>query len=145
MSLIRKVSIISLSAVCSTLLIACASSSIIVGSVKPALLPEQVKIYIHTPKKYNEIALIETSSTGSWAFTSQGKMDVVIERLKEEAAKHGANGILFLGTVNEYGTSMANSTGTTITSNADFCIGIGGSYELTGKSGNGIAIFVEEE
>jgi hypothetical protein len=110
MSLIRKVSIISLSAICSTLLIACASSSIIVGSVKPALLPEQVKIYIHPPKKYNEIALIETSSTGSWAFTSQGKMDVVIERLKEEAAKHGANGILFQGTVNEYGTSMANST-----------------------------------
>lgn len=49
-------------------------------------------------------------------------MDVVIERLKEEAAKHGANGILFQGTVNEYGTSTVNTTGTTITSNADFVL-----------------------
>ena len=95
MSLVRKVSVITLSLVCSSLLVACASSSIIVGIVKPALLPEQVKIYMHPPKKYSEIAIIESSSDGSWSFTAQGKMDVVIQRLKEEAAKHGANGILF--------------------------------------------------
>ncbi len=145
MSLVRKVSVITLSLVCSSLLVACASSSIIVGIVKPALLPEQVKIYRHPPKKYSEIAIIESSSDGSWSFTAQGKMDVVIQRLKEEAAKHGANGILFQGTVNENGASMVTSTGTTIASNATFCIGIGGSYQITGKSGDGIAIFVEEE
>jgi len=145
-SLVRKVSVITLSLVCSSLLVACASSSIIVGIVKPTLLPEQVKIYRHPPKKYSEIAIIESSSDGSWSFTAQGKMDVVIQRLKEEAAKHGANGMLFQGTVNENSASMVTtSTGTTIASNATFCIGIGGSYQITGKSGNGMAIFVEEE
>lgn len=38
--------------------------------------------------------MIDTSSKGGFGFTAQGKTDVVINRLKEEPAKLGANGVL---------------------------------------------------
>jgi hypothetical protein len=127
-------------------LVACASSAIVIGKVRPAISPDQVKIFLHPPKKYEEIAALESSSKNSWSVTSQGKMDVVIQRLKEEAAKLGANGVLLQGTGNEYGGSVSTSTGTaTVSGNTAFGTGFGTSVGVVHKAGSGIAIFVEEE
>jgi len=76
------------------ILAGCATSHVMVGNARPAISPGQVKIYLHPPEKYEEIAILDTSSQGSFSFTQQGKMDSVVERLKAEAAKLGANGIL---------------------------------------------------
>jgi hypothetical protein len=72
----------------------CASSHVIVGKVRPPISPDQVQIYLHPPAgKYEEIALLDSSSRNSFSFTAQGKTNAVIIRLKAEAAKLGANGI----------------------------------------------------
>jgi hypothetical protein len=75
----------------------CVSSHIMMGQARPPISPDQVKVYFHPPEKYDEIAMLDTSSKGAFAFSAQGKTDAVITRLKEEAAKLGANGVLIQG------------------------------------------------
>ena len=127
-------------------LTACASSSVLVGKARTAIQPEQVKLYLRPPKKYEEVALLEASSKASFAVTDQGKMDAVIQRMKEEAAKLGANGILLQGTGNEYMGSVNTGVGSaTMSGKTAFATGFGTSVGIMQKAGNGIAIFVEEE
>src|SRR6202163_5080227 len=71
----------------------CASSHVRIGDAGPAISPDQVKLYLHPPEKYEEIAIIDASSRRSIVITDQQKMNKVIARLKEEAARVGANGI----------------------------------------------------
>src|SRR6266403_2494994 len=94
------------------ILAGCATSHVMVGNARPAISPGQVKIYLHPPEKYEEIAILDTSSQGSFSFTQQGKMDSVVERLKAEAAKLGANGILLESTGDRYGGSVSTGAGT---------------------------------
>jgi len=124
------------------LLTGCASSSVIVGKVRPPITIAQVKIYLHPPKKYEEVAIIESSSEAGFAITSQGKTNVVIERLKEEAAKIGANGIL-LSDMGEKATASIGTASAKIRNNRSNAYGI--SQSIFEKIGSGLAIFVEEE
>src|ERR1700747_87320 len=84
-------------------LLACAaagcstSSHVLIGTARPPLAPESVRVYSRPPPKYEEIATIQASSQGSLALTSQQNMDKAIQRLKAEAAKVGANGVLLHG------------------------------------------------
>jgi opacity protein-like surface antigen len=127
-----------LSALCAAVLAGCASSAVVVGQVRPAISPTQVKLYLNPPKKFEQVALLESSSKSSWAVSDQGKTDVVIQRLKEEAAKIGANGILLSG----LGSQSAGSVGTA-SFNSNTALGV--SAGIFHKSGNGIAIYVMEE
>lgn len=116
----------------------CASSSVIVGKVRPAIAPAQVKIYLNPPRKFEEIALLETSSRASWSITDQGKMDTVMDRMKEEAAKLGANGVLLRGTADREsgGISTGSFTGN---------LALGVTLGMSHKVGSGTAIYVEAE
>jgi hypothetical protein len=69
----------------------CATSYVMVGQARPPISPDQVQIYLHPPaNKYSEIALwIRPAGTHL-----RSRPNVVMERLKTEAAKLGANGIL---------------------------------------------------
>ena len=89
------------------LLAGCATSHMMIGNPRPPISPSEVKIYLHPPAQYEEIAVIDTSSKDSWSFTSQGKMDVVVARLKEEAAKLGANGVLLHSEGDQYAGSVS--------------------------------------
>lgn len=123
------------------LLSGCASSHIMIGNARAPIRPDQVKLYFHPPAKYEEIALVDASSKASWAGSDQGKTDKVIERLKEEAAKLGANGVLLEGVGNQaagaVGTGNAYSTGNT-------AYGTGISATIFTKEGRGLAIYVPE-
>lgn len=124
----------------------CASSHVMIGTARPAISPDQVKIYFHAPAKYDEIALIDTSSKGGFGFTAQGKTDVVINRLKEEAAKLGANGVLIQGIGSESGGSVSTGFGqATASGNHAFGSGVGFSGNVVHKAGNGVAIYVSQE
>ena len=90
----------------------CASSHVMIGEVRPPISPDQVKLYLHPPEKYEEIAIIDASSRRSIVFTDQQKMNKVIARLKEEAAKVGANGILIQGTGDEQAGAVGTGAGT---------------------------------
>jgi hypothetical protein len=117
---------------------ACASSSVLVGKKRAPIDVSQVKVYLTPPAKFEEIALLDASSKASFSITDQGKMDTVIQRLKEEAAKLGANGILMRSTGDQVGgvVGSANSTG-------NFSSGFGAP--IMHKSGNAIAIYVPVE
>jgi hypothetical protein len=94
---------------------------------------------------YDEIALLDTSSRNSFSFTAKGKTDAVIDRLKEEAAKLGANGVLLEGVGDQSAGSV--STGhaqATATSNSAYASGIGISGNVMIKKGSGVAIYVAQ-
>jgi hypothetical protein len=74
-------------------------SHIIIGNIKEPISPIEVKLYIEFPSEYETIALIEASSEFAFKdpsidITWQDKTDKIIERLKIEASKLGANGIV---------------------------------------------------
>lgn len=77
---------------------ACASSHVITGQPRPPLPVEQVRVYFAPPpSRYEEIALLQSNS-GAFTYGEQNKMNSVIGKLRAEAAKLGANGVLFQGT-----------------------------------------------
>jgi hypothetical protein len=122
----------------------CATARVaIVGRPRPAISPQRVQIYLEPPpSKYEQIANLSASSRGSFAITAEGKMDKVIERLKREAAKLGANGILLHGV----GDQAAGSVGAGISTesgHSPYVLGLGVSAFLFQESGDGDAIYVE--
>jgi hypothetical protein len=125
----------------------CATSHVMVGQARPPILPDQVQIYLHPPaNKYVEIALLDTSSRGAFAITAQGKTNVVIDRLKAEAAKLGANGILLEGVGDQAGGSVGTGFGSaTATGHSAFGVGFGSSSTVYHKKGDGLAIYVEPD
>jgi hypothetical protein len=124
----------------------CASSQVaIIGRARPAISPDQVRIYLEPPEsKYQEIANLSASSRGSFSLTAAAKIDKVIERLKEEAAKLGANGILLHGVGDQAGGSVGAGISTETNSpHSPYGLGFGASAFFFQKSGDGVAIYVE--
>jgi hypothetical protein len=139
----QKFCLISVMALWPMLLAGCVSSHVLVGTPRPPITPDQVKIYLHPPAKYDEIAVLESSSRASFAMTAQGKTDKVIERLKEEAAKLGANGVLLQGIGDQPAGSVGSGFGSaTASGNSAFGVGFGSSAAIYAKSGSGLAIYV---
>ena len=128
-------------------LVGCAAQShVIVGTVRAPIPPEQVKIYLQPPKQYEQVAIVNASSRHSGAFTEQTKLDRAIGRLKEEAAKLGANGVLLQAT----GTQQVGSVGTGIgtssfSGNSGFGTGFSIGTGINAKTADGVAIYVTEE
>src|SRR5690606_19424921 len=93
------------------LLAACASSALVTGTPRAPIDPSQVRIYFSAPPGgYEEIALLESNS-GAFTYGEQNKMDSVVAKLRKEAAKLGANGVLFRGTADGYGNGGGSVRG----------------------------------
>jgi hypothetical protein len=124
----------------------CASSQVaVVGRVRPAISQDLVQIYLEPPaSKYDEIANLSASSRWSYSMTAEGKADKVIERLKKDAAKLGANGILLHGVGDQAGGSVGAGISTETNSpHPPYGLGFGASAFFFHKSGDGVAIYVE--
>ena len=65
-----------------------------VGDPRPPTNPNNVQVYMETPRHFDRIAIIRKGSSGSWAFSDQSQVDEAIAKIRIEAAKVGANGIL---------------------------------------------------
>jgi hypothetical protein len=126
------------------LLAACTTSHVMIGKARPPISPEQVVVYTRPPEMpYTEIARIDTSSQGSFSFTAQGKTDAVIKRLKEEAAKLGANGVLLEGIGDQASGSIGTGGGSTSYSgHSAVGGGVGIGVGMTRKAGGGLAIYI---
>jgi len=95
--------------------------------------------------RYEEIAILESSSRDSWTFTAQGKADKVIERMKDEAAKLGANGILLQGVGDQQVGTVGGAYGSsTASGNSAYGYGVGSSAAVFQKAGSGMAIYVTQ-
>ncbi len=93
---------------------ACVASHVLVGKARAPILQDQVQLYLEPPAgEYQEIAIVDASSSYSFALSGEGKAELVISRLKAEAAKVGANGILLQEIADEplasIGTAVAQS------------------------------------
>lgn len=122
------------------------ASSLVVGRVRPAIDVSQVKVYLRPPKRFEEVAVLESSSMYSWAVTEQGKLDAVIATMKGEAAKIGANGILIQTTGSQQAGSVVTGSGTaTRVGSTTFGSGAAFAVPMMVKAGSGIAIYVTEE
>jgi len=124
----------------------CASSqAVLVGRARAAISPDQVRIYLQPPEaRYEQIANLAASSQGSFAITAGGKIDKVIERLKQQAAKLGANGILLHGVADQTGRSVGAAVDVENQStHSPYGLGLSGWAFFYSKAGDGVAIYVE--
>jgi hypothetical protein len=126
----------------------CASTEVVVvGQARPAISPDRVQIYLQPPEtEYDQIANLTATSGGSLAISGAAKIDKVIERLKKEAAKLGANGILLHGVGDQAGGSIGAGISTETNSpHSPYGLGFGVSAFFFRKSGDGVAIYVEPQ
>ena len=114
-------------------------SSVLLGTTRPAVDPSQVKLYTELPAKYEKVALLSADSRNDFA-SQQNLTNAAIERLKKEAAKLGANGILLDG----IGNYQVGSSGMII-ANPGSPVMTGAMNTRTGKAATGVAIFVPAE
>jgi hypothetical protein len=128
------------------MLAACAapSSHVLVGTARPPITPAEVKIYSHPPPVFDEVAILHASSDSSmFSPGGQKAVDTVIERLKEEAAKLGANGVVLEGLSDRETGSIGSGVGqSSVSSNSAVGVGVGGSLGIYKKTGEARAIYV---
>jgi hypothetical protein len=90
----------------------CATGShVITGTIHPATLPEGVKIYSTAPANSEVIGIVSASSISG--LTWQQASDDALRRLKIEASKIGANGIVVKNSENDF-NSGSKVSGTAI-------------------------------
>jgi hypothetical protein len=121
------------------------STHVLVGQARPPISPDQVRIYSHPPANFQEIAVLDASSKSAFGTGGQKSVDKVIERLKIEAAKLGANGVILEG----FQDSQTGSIGTGVGSDSysrssSVGVGVGGSLGIYKKTGHGDAIYVPD-
>jgi hypothetical protein len=116
----------------------------LIGGARPPISPETVELYLEPPsRRYEEIAVLYSSSRRSWSFTSQTKADVVVKRLKEEAASLGANGVLLHEIADRPGITIDADAGANyIGPRGTADLGIGVSGLAFQRYGRGIAIYL---
>lgn len=133
------------SIVCAVLLAGCSTSShVLTGTARPAITPESVRIYNEPPQvKYEQIATVTASSQGSFAVGSQQNTDAAIARLKAEAAKLGANGVLLKDIQDQHSGSIGIGVGgSSYGGSSATGAAAGGSSAVTNKVVTGLAIYV---
>ncbi|RXR06485.1 hypothetical protein [Pseudoxanthomonas composti] len=106
-------------------LAACAGTSkVMLGQARAPVDPASVRIYTEVPPGSVQIAQLEAKS--AVGFGTQGQTDAAVNRLKAEAAKLGANGVVLIG-VGSGSSPVGLSVG-------------GGSYGRSGGGGLGVGI-----
>ncbi|HTB28281.1 MAG TPA: hypothetical protein VK715_04945 [Steroidobacteraceae bacterium] len=116
----------------------------LLGGARPALPADSVQLYLEPPsRRYVEIAVLHSSSRRSWSFTAQSKADVVVRRLKEEAASLGANGVLLQEIADRPGTAVDTDLGANYMGpRGTVDLGIGVSAVTLQRYGSAIAIYL---
>ena len=132
---------------CAVLLAGCSSSShVLTGTARPPISPDSVKIYNQAPAEhYEQIATVTASSQGSLAIGSQQNMDKAIERLKQEAAKLGANGVVLQSVQDQHSGSIGIGVGgSSYGGSSSTGAAAGGSSATTSKVVTGVAIYLPQ-
>ena len=129
------------------LLAGCATTSrVMLSPARPALAPQQVRVYFTPPPgRYVEIALLETAS-GPFTYGEQNKMDAVMAKLRAEAARLGANGVLLEGMASGANGGRVNVGvgGGSFGGRTRVGGGVGVDISPTQKHAQATAIFVEQ-
>jgi hypothetical protein len=127
-------------------LAACVSSHQLIGTARAPVPADEVQLYTEAPRRpYERIAVVSASSKRSLSFTFEGKAEVVVRRLKEEAGKLGANGVLLEGISDESGAAVGADVGTSYEGpRGTIDLGVGASTLTLQRYGRAIAIYLPE-
>ncbi|MFZ2490261.1 MAG: hypothetical protein WA208_02135 [Thermoanaerobaculia bacterium] len=71
------------------------TSGVVTGTSRPAVSPSSVIVYLEPPAEYEVIGLVTGHSVTGW--TQQQDLNKAFAKLKQQAAKMGANGVLVEG------------------------------------------------
>lgn len=124
------------------MLAGCASvHHVMLGPARPAISPDEVKVYQVPPRRYEEIARLD--STSGAGFGTQGQTNAAINRLAREAAKLGANGVLLLGVDSTRSPLDVGVGAGSFGRHSGASVGVG--LPTTQRRAAGIAIHVIEE
>jgi len=126
------------------LLCACASTTqVMVGTTRPAISADQVKVYPAPPPKFEDIAILDASAKSVFGTGGQRSVDKVVARLKDQAAKLGANGLILEGFSDRQSASIGTGMGSeSYSGNSAVGVGASGSFGVFTKTGKARAIFV---
>jgi hypothetical protein len=130
------------------LLAGCASSSSrLVAPARPAIDAAGVQIYRTPPGRYQEIAILDATSGATFIHGSPQGEALALQRLKEEAAKVGANGVLvtLVGDRSRGVLGVGVGGGGISSGRRNFVAGEGsvsGGVPIVQNSAQGIAIYV---
>ena len=127
-------------------LAACVSSHQLIGTARVPIPADEVRLYTEAPSRpYERIAVVSASSKRSWSFTFEGKAEVVVRRLKEEAGRLGANGVLLEGISDEPGATIGTDLGRSYEGpRGTIDLGVGVSTLTLQRYGRAIAIYLPE-
>jgi hypothetical protein len=109
---------------------------VLVGVRRDSIDASEVRLYIDLPDHYEKVALLSSESRNAFA-SDQGLTDAAIQRLKAEAAKLGANGIL----LNGVGNYEIGATGVVVANPATHTGTFVASSQVA-KQATGLAIYV---
>jgi hypothetical protein len=126
------------------ILSACATDSIVLtGTARPPISPAEVRIYSQPPAVFEEIAILNASKNSAFTTGGQKTVDKVVDGLKEEAAKLGANGIILEGFSDRQTGAVGSGGGSSsVSGNSAVGVGVSGSFGIYKKTGHGRAIYV---
>ena len=129
------------------LLGACASPApVLVGAKHPPIDPAQVKIYMSPPPVYEDVALLNPTSSSLLMPGGSQQMNKIIEEMKQEAASLGANGVILEGFSDAQTGALGTGVGSqSYSGSGSVGVGVGGSFGIYKKTGHGRAIFVPPE
>ena len=117
----------------------CASTDkLMLGEARAPIDPSEVRIYRTPPPGAIEIAEIDASS--AIGFGTKGQDAAVMDRLRQEAAALGANGLLILGRGNSRSPVGMSVGGGSYGRNSAVGIGIG--IPTTQKQATAVALYV---
>jgi len=129
--------------IAASLLAGCAitnETSLVIGQARAPIKADQVKLYTTPPDKYEEIAIVSADAAHDF-MSKQDLLNISVAKIKEEAAKVGANGVL----LDNVGDSYIGSSGmmtSMVTKGRGPVVGVGAMNARTGKVVSGKAIFV---
>jgi len=133
------------------LLAGCAGGSArLLAPARPAINAAEVRVYRFAPTHYQEIAVLDaTSGAHFYHGTAEGEADA-LRRLKEEAARVGANGVLItaLGDRSSGSIGVGVAGGAVSSDRHSFQAGEGavsGGAPIVRNGAAGIAIYVPHE
>ena len=123
---------------------ACApASAVLVGQPRAAVPPAEVRVYSSPPPAFEAIAALSASRKSVYLFAGQGLDDKIIDGLKKQAARLGANGVILGEFTDEDVLSLGGGVGgDSYTHNGDISLGVGGAFSFFKRTGKGRAIYV---
>jgi hypothetical protein len=141
---VRLILTVSMAATLAAALAACATfSQVLTGVPRSPILPGAVRVYTQAPQSFEEIALLDASRNSVSSASGERAIAKMIEAMRTQAARLGANGLLLEDFSDSDPTAIGTGVGSqTYTHNASIDVGVGGSIGVTKKMARARAIFV---